>query len=365
MADALRRIAGGLAADWRAFRLDDLRFGHASDARLIILALFVLAALVLAVRLALPRRLVRHSIVVPAVLASIRRPAWARLTSLPLLIALAGLPFLVLAIADPYTALVRREASYPGRRICLMIDASNSMSSPFRTNTLASDPASNAFVTTVAAAQRFVQMRMSGPYRDLLALVEFGSEAYVVTPFTNDYDNILTSLSLIGEPHEFAAFPDQQTLIGRGIEASVELFKAFNYLDASGNLLLIFSDGEDTNAAIHGRPLEEIIQGAVDAGVPVYMVRTNYDKREGDPAVPDRLWSDAVRRTGGRFFAASDEASLLAAIDAIDKVSAGTIQLTEYSTQRPRFPVFAAIAALCFAAAAASKLTVPYFQRFP
>ena len=55
---------------------------------------------------------------------------------LPLLVGLVGISFLVIAVADPYTALVRREASYPGRRICLTIDASNSMSSPFKTDTL-------------------------------------------------------------------------------------------------------------------------------------------------------------------------------------------------------------------------------------
>jgi hypothetical protein len=248
-----------------------------------------------------------------------------------------------------------------------MIDASNSMSSPFRTRTLPqrADGESNAFVTTVAAAERFVQMRMSGPYRDLLALVEFGADAYVVTPFTNDYDNILVSLSLIGEPHEFASFPDQRTLIAKGIDEAVELFKAFKFLDASGNLLLIFSDGEDTNATIDGRPLDDIIHGAIDAGVPVYFVRTNYNKAEGDPAVPDRLWSEAVRKTGGKFFAASDERTLLAAINEIDQVAAGTIELTEYGTQQPRFTMFASMAALCFALGAVSKLTLPYFQRFP
>ncbi|MGC4082251.1 MAG: hypothetical protein QM736_09135 [Vicinamibacterales bacterium] len=53
-----------------------------------------------------------------------------------------------------------------------MIDASNSMSSPFKAEKLPhrTDVESNAFVTTVAAAERFVQMRMNGPYRDLLAL---------------------------------------------------------------------------------------------------------------------------------------------------------------------------------------------------
>jgi hypothetical protein len=323
--------------------------------------------LMLAVRLSFPRRSGRHAITVPAVLSSARRKASAAIVYIPFVIALSGLPLLAVAVADPYTSLVRSEASYPGRRICLMIDASNSMSSPFKTENLPArtDGESNAFVTTVAAAERFVQMRRSGPYRDLLALVEFGADAYVVTPFTNDYDNLLVSLSLIGEPHEFASFPDQRTLIAKGIEEAVALFKAFKFLDASGNLLLIFSDGEDTNATVNGRPLEDIIRGAIEAGVPVYFVRTNYNKVEGDPAVPDRLWSDAVRKTGGKFFAASDERTLLAAIREIDQVAAGTVQLTEYGTQRPRFTVFAAAAALCFMAGALSKLAVSAFQRFP
>lgn len=367
MPDALRALAADLLGELRVLRFSDLQFWHRSEARLALVSLGLLGLLVFVVRLALPRRHGRHSVAVPAVMGSIPRTFAAHLTHLPLLLALAGVPLLGMALADPFTALVRREASYPGRRICLMIDASNSMSSPFQTRVLPqrADGVSNAFITTVAAAERFVQMRMSGPYRDLLALVEFGADAYVVTPFTNDYDNILVSLSLIGEPHEFATFPDQRTLIAKGIEEAVALFKAFKYLDASGNLLLIFSDGEDTNAMIDGRPLDEIISGAVEAGVPVYLVRTNYNKAEGDPAVPDKLWSDAVRKTGGKFFAASDERTLLAAINEVDKVAAGSIQLTEYGTQRPRFPLFAAAAAICFVLGALSKLTVPYFQRYP
>jgi Ca-activated chloride channel family protein len=367
VADAVRSLIADLIGDWQVLRLGQLQFWHRDDARLLLVSLAALSGLVLVARAILPRRASRHAVAVPAVLSSIRRRPSAQMTRLPLFIALAGLPFLAFAIADPYTALVRREASYPGRRICLMIDASNSMSSPFKTDQLPqrADAEANAFVTTVAAAERFVQMRMNGPYRDLLALVEFGADAYVVTPFTNDYDNLLVSLSLIGEPHEFASFPDQRTLIAKGIEEAVELFKAFRYLDASGNLLLIFSDGEDTNAAVNGRPLDQIIQGAVDAGVPVYFVRTNYNKAEGDPAVPDRLWSEAVRKTGGKFFAASDERTLLAAINEIDKVAAGTIQVTEYGTARPRFGAFALVAAACFALAALTRLGVPFLQRFP
>ena len=41
-----------------------------------------------------------------------------------------------------------------------------------------------------------------------MALVEFGSRAYVITPFTSDYDNLLLSMSLIGDPVEFSTFPN-------------------------------------------------------------------------------------------------------------------------------------------------------------
>lgn len=367
MSDVLRRIAMELFGDWRLLNLRGLEYWHRVDARLALISLVAFALVVLVAGLLLPQRRHRWTVAVPAVLPAMRWGASANLVHLPLVMALSGVPFLAISVADPYTSLVRREASYPGRRICLMLDASNSMSSPFKTEKLPqrTDVESNAFVTTVAAAERFVEMRRNGPYRDLLALVEFGADAYVVTPFTNDYDNLLVSLSLVGDPHEFATFPDQRTLIAKGIDEAVALFKAFKYLDATGNLLLIFSDGEDTNAMIDGRSLDDIISGAVEAGVPVYLIRTNYNKAEGDPAVPDKLWRDAVVKTGGKFFAASDERSLLAAIDEIDHVAAGNIRVTEYGMQRPRFPIFASIAALCFTLAALSKLTVPYFQRFP
>jgi len=206
-------------------------------------------------------------------------------------------------------------------------------------------------------------MRMAGKYRDLVALVEFGNEAYVVTPFTNDYDNILLSIGLIGDPVEYSMFPDPGTIIARAIEEGTALFRTFDFLEASGNLLIIFSDGEDTNVIVHGRPLDEILKSAVDAEIPIYLVRTNY--RAGSTVVPDAIWRQAVEKTGGKFYDASDEASLLEAIHDIDRVGTGTIDVRQYTNQQPRYAVFAMLAAACWAAAAALKLGVPYLQKLP
>ena len=53
-----------------------------------------------------------------------------------------------------------------------------------------------------------------------MALIEFGDDAYVITPFTTDYENILLSTALIGDWNEFMAFPDQGTVIARAVEQS-------------------------------------------------------------------------------------------------------------------------------------------------
>ena len=117
---------------------------------------------------------------------------------------LLGLIVFAFALADPHTALVEDEASYPGHRITLMIDASLSMNTAFATEQLS---AGNTFLANVSAAEYFVKRRMEGPYQDLVSLVQFGNEAYIVTPFTNDYQNILLSISLIGTPEEYRRFP--------------------------------------------------------------------------------------------------------------------------------------------------------------
>ncbi|MEZ5286513.1 MAG: VWA domain-containing protein [Vicinamibacterales bacterium] len=257
------------------------------------------------------------------------RGAWVR--HVPAALLAAGLPFALLAVADPHAGLVSSEVTYPGRRIALMIDASDSMRSDFTAPTLNAGR-QQAFFTTVAAATRFVELRREGRYRDLIALIEFGNRAYVVTPFTSDYDNLLLSLALIGDPDEFSRFPDPGTVIGSAVEQGVAIFRTFDFLDAAGNVMVIFTDGEDTNARVNGRWVDEILATAAANRIPLYFVRTNYGRGFND-TVPDALWRDAVERAGGRFYIARDERSLLRALTDIDHETVGEIQVRRYATR--------------------------------
>jgi hypothetical protein len=210
-----------------------------------------------------------------------------------------------------------------------------------------------------------VELRRQGKYRDLMALVEFGDQAYVITPFTSDYDNILLSMSLIGDWNEFMAFPDQGTIIANAIDQSVGLFEAFDYLDAAaGNAMVIFTDGMDAQVTEEGKSAFDVLQDADNANIPVYFIRVGDPDRQ-KRGVSDEAWAAAVARTGGRFYNAADEATIVRAIRDIDRSAPGRIEMRQYVTEQPKFAPFALAAVILWTLAIAMRLTVPWFQTFP
>ena len=352
-------------AEWDEIYLDRLIYSQMTVAQQLLIAILGLAAIFVVVRSFGNRTPGHRRMALPAIVTS---SGWSR-ASLSrhgaLMLALAGLPFFVLALADPRTSLTRSETTFPGRRIALLIDASSSMLSALPSTTLAKGAPNNAaFFTTVGAARYFIERRMAGKYRDLMALVEFGDDAYVITPFTTDYENILLSTALIGDWNEFMAFPDQGTVVARAVEQAVGLFNAFDYLDAAGNLMVIFTDGADADVLENGKTVDDVLAEAQRAKVPVYLIKIGGNLQQ-KKTVADDLWIGAVKRTGGEFFSGGDEQTIIRAIQAIDRRAAGTIEMKQYSTERPRYAVFALTAAAFWCAALVLRFTVPTFQTFP
>ena len=197
MRDLLVGLRGTLA-EWLGLQWQELTFHGAENALLVFVALLAASLLVLLARGLVARRAGRGYVALPAVLPVMRRSALAGARHAPVVLFLAGLPFFAVALADPRTSFTREEVSYPGRRIALVLDGSSSMTTKFESKSLGVGEG-RAFYTSVAAAERFVRMRMAGPYRDLLAVIEFGNQAFVITPFTTDYESVLTSLKLVGD----------------------------------------------------------------------------------------------------------------------------------------------------------------------
>jgi Ca-activated chloride channel homolog len=355
----VRRTIGELTrVQW-----NELIFDAANTALLVLVVLAATSLVMVAARSIRARRARRAAVCVPAVLLVMRRSPFSGVRHAPFLLFLLGLISFTVALADPLTAFTREQVTYPGRRIALVVDGSNSMILPFETAQLKTSM-NRTYFTAVASAERFMRLRMNGPYRDLIALIQFGNNAYVVTPFTTDYENVLLSIRLISDPVNWARFNDGGTTILEGIAEAAKLFKAFEFTNASGNLMVIFSDGIDDQLQLKGQTIDRVVATARESAIPVYMIRTAFKRKFGDVR-EDRLWQPAIERTGGRFYAAADEAAILRAVEDIDRVSAGRIDVREYTAYQPRFAGYALAAVALWLLAMVLKLGFRSFRTFP
>ena len=348
---------------WERLRWSDLQFTQRPVALLVLGVLAALPLLVLVARSmrARPRRPAR--VALPAVLSVMPRSPLSPVRHAALLLFVLGIPFFAIAVADPHSVFVREEVTYSGRRIAMVIDGSGSMVLPFEAPTL--QPVVNrTFYTAVAAGERFLKLRIDGKHTDRIAVIQFGNEAYVVTPFTTDYENVLLSLRLIGEPRAWNRFNVFGTTIIQGIEQGLRLFMTFNLVDGSDNMILLFTDGNDGETTFRGRTLTAMMAEARERSIPIFMVRLGYGKQMGD-VTWDALWKSAVEQSGGRFYVAADEGDILRALSDIDRVSAGTIADRRYASAAPAFAGYALIAVVLWLAASTLKLACPYFRTFP
>jgi Mg-chelatase subunit ChlD len=349
--------------DWMRLPWNDLHFDATWTAVMVLTVLVAISVLTLLARGLRSQKAGRTHVTLPALLPVILRSHFSAFRHGAFLVFLLGVPFFAVALADPHTAFTREETSYPGRRIALLVDGSSSMVMKFESKTLKTSE-NRAFYTAVAAAEHFMKLRINGRYHDLIALIQFGNEAYVVTPFTTDYENILLSIRLISSPKEWGSFNDWGTTIIQGLNQATELFRAFDFVNASGNAMLIFTDGRDEEKNIKGQPIEDVVAKMRKYKIPVYMIRTGFDMKEGQ--IPtDRLWKPIVESTGGRFYAADSEDAILRAATEINKLATGRIEVREYTAQRPRFDGYALVAVMLWLSAGIMKLGVRTFRTFP
>lgn len=344
--------------DWDAYTLS-----HKSEAGIV--AVVFTAAVLFAIILKSSRRKIpgRSAIAFPAFLPGSKKSFWRFAVWIPCCFVLAGIPFFLVALADPRSGFTEEIKSVRGRRIAILIDSSSSTNQEFKwSEKLKRSGLQVGFYTEVGAAEYFVRTRIRGNSNDSIALIQFGDESYVVVPFTNDYDTILTSISLISDPAERAKFPDTGTKISQSINQAVELFKTFGFLDITGNAMVLFSDGMDTDYLFETKTLEQILANAVRGNIPLYFIRI-----QGGISsyATDADWAKVVKQTGGEFFVGKDDDSILQAIEAIDRKTVGEIETRRYGVKEPRFVIFVLSALGFWAVALASYLFFRKFRKFP
>jgi hypothetical protein len=364
------RLCGRLLRDGWDLDWMKLGFSHGDEALAAAFAFAVLAVVAFFAQRRSRSIPGRTGIVLPAVLAPPAPGPGRAIRYLPAAFVLAGLPLFLIALADPYTAFIGQEATNPGRRILILLDASGSMGggtygNRFGATSKLKARSTEPFYKAAAAAEYFVRMRMKSGFQDLIGLIEFGNESYIVSPFNADYENVLTSIRLLSEPEEYKRFNDSGTKIAQAIDQGVGLFKAFAFLKSSGNIMVLISDGEDAQVEHEGRSLDGILSESSRNKIPVFFIRTASDKQLGDPSTNDELWGAAVAKTGGKLYAGANEDVIIKACDEINEIATGEIRYTRYSARTPRFPFFALAPTLFWSLALALWLPFRFFRQFP
>lgn len=233
------------------------------------------------------------------------------------------------------TALVRPEKlSDPivieksARDVVLALDISGSMD---QRDFLSTDGTPNQRLAAVKdVMRRFIAERQG----DRMALIIFGTRAFVQAPFTED----LSSLKgFLDQTQVGMAGPN--TALGDAIGLGIRTFESS---EVDQRLMIVLSDGADTSSRMTPTNASAI---AADKGVVIYTIGVGDPNASGE----DRVDLDALKaiadRTGGEYFFANDEAALAQTYQRIDQQNPRIVETQSY---RPReslahYPLLAAL----------------------
>ena len=217
-------------------------------------------------------------------------------------------------VGDPVT----REVS--ARDLILAIDISGSMDQrDFRT-------AEGQTLTRLDGVKRVIADFIARRRGDRVALIVFGTRAYVQVPFTRD---LQTTRQLLDQTA--VGMAGQQTAIGDTIGLAI---KTFSKSLATQKLLILLTDGNDTASRV---PPEHAADIARQNDVAVYTIGVGDPAAAGENRVDLGVLQAVAATTGGHSFRAEDGAQLEAIYADIDRLAPAKLQTLSW---RPKLPLF-------------------------
>ena len=234
----------------------------------------------------------------------------------------------VLALARPEKVGDPVESVRSARDVVLAIDISGSMD--------AGDFAApdGRLLQRLEGVRQVVTQFVEARQGDRIALIVFGTKAYVQAPLTDD---LATIIDLLDTTQVAMAGP--QTAIGDAIGLAIRTFETS---EVEQRLMILLSDGADTASRMSPVNAAEI---ARQEGVEIYTIGVGDPEASGDDQVDLDALRDIATRTGGAFFYATDQAALSDVYARIDDMAPREIERLSY---RPRlalthFPLGAAV----------------------
>lgn len=156
---------------------------------------------------------------------------------------------------------------------------------------------------------------------DRMALIIFGTRAFVQAPFTEDLKSLQGFLD-----QTVVGMAGPNTALGDAIGLSVRTFEAS---EVEQRVLILLSDGADTSSRMSPVNAASI---AADKGVTIHTVGVGDPEASGEDKVDLAALRAIAAQTGGAYFFASDQAALEQVYAEIDRLNP---RITETSSFRP------------------------------
>ncbi|KPA21557.1 von Willebrand factor type A domain protein [Shimia sp. SK013] len=225
---------------------------------------------------------------------------------------------LVLGLARPEQLGQLSTIEKAARDLVIAVDISGSMDARDMKDTNGEPQQRLAVVKDVVG--EFIEARAG----DRVALVVFGTRAFVQTPFTEDLAVVrdlldATTVGMAG-PH---------TAIGDAIGLAIRTFETS---EVDQRLMVLLSDGADTSSRMSPVNAAEI---AADRGVKIFTVGVGDPSGSGDDKVDLQALEDIARRTGGAFYFASGRDGLQDIYDEIDRLNPRMTETLSFQPKRP------------------------------
>ena len=229
----------------------------------------------------------------------------------------------IIAAAGPRLGSARQELRSEGISIVLAVDISSSM--------LAEDfsPANRLDVARRTAAE-FARARSS----DRIGLVAFAGQALTQVPITTDYEVLEQAIRQLR-----VGMLEDGTAIGTGIATAANRLRR---APGKTKVMVLLTDGENNKGTVDPRTAA---QAATAFGIRIYTIGVG---TQGDAPVPtgqgplglryetmpvkidEQLLGEIARNSGGRYFRATDAASLSHVFSEIDRLEKTPVQQLIY-----------------------------------
>lgn len=257
---------------------------------------------------------------------------------LPILRALSFIA-LVIALARPQMSLREENIKAEGIDIMMSLDLSSSM--------LAQDFAPNRLAASKRVAADFVTRRTY----DRLGLVVFAGEAFTQCPLTTDHDVMQQFLASLE-----CGILEDGTAIGMGLSTAVNRLKDS---EAKSKIVILLTDGVNNTGYVAPLQAAKLAQEfdikvyTIGVGSTGNTMAPSARRRDGQYVygmvrvqIDEELLHKIAKMTGGAYYRAVDEQSLIdiyATIDQLEKTEIDVTVIKRYSEEFYRFLILGLI----------------------